>query len=176
MSRKLKQRCLLCSWRSESLKWAWTRLVSHALKSISFISNGQESCTWVHAKSFQYCPILSDPMNCSPPGSFVHGILQARMLEGFTHALLQEIFPTQGSNPCLYISCIGRWALYHWHHLGSPSGKLPKLKDASERAGEPTELGMIKLHFKQLCTSRFQPEESSYWYFGGLLGILVAQW
>ena len=122
------------------------------------------------------CPTLCDPMDCSPPGSFVHGILQARKLEGFTHALLQEIFPTQGSNPCLYISCIGRWALYHWHHLGSPSGKLPKLKDASERAGEPTELGMIKLHFKQLCTSRFQPEESSYWYFGGLLGILVAQW
>ena len=29
------------------------------------------------------------------------------------HALLQEIFLTQGSNPCLLISCIGRWVLYH---------------------------------------------------------------
>ena len=27
------------------------------------------------------CPILCDAMNCSPPGSFVHGILQARILE-----------------------------------------------------------------------------------------------
>ena len=27
------------------------------------------------------CPTLCDPMDCSPPGSFVHGILQARILE-----------------------------------------------------------------------------------------------
>ena len=29
----------------------------------------------------QPCPTLCDPMGCSPPGSSVHGILQARMLE-----------------------------------------------------------------------------------------------
>jgi len=29
------------------------------------------------------------------------------------HALLQGIFPTQGSNPRLYVSCTGRRALYH---------------------------------------------------------------
>ena len=29
----------------------------------------------------QSCPTLSDPMDCSPPGSSVHGILQARILE-----------------------------------------------------------------------------------------------
>ena len=34
----------------------------------------------VHAKSLQSCPTLSDPMDYSPPGSSVHGILQARML------------------------------------------------------------------------------------------------
>ena len=27
------------------------------------------------------CPALGDPMDCSPPGSSVHGVLQARMLE-----------------------------------------------------------------------------------------------
>ena len=27
------------------------------------------------------CPTLCDPMDCSPPGSSVHGIFQARMLE-----------------------------------------------------------------------------------------------
>ena len=31
----------------------------------------------------QSCPTLSDPMDCSPPGSSVHGILQARILEWF---------------------------------------------------------------------------------------------
>ena len=33
------------------------------------------------AKSLQLCPTLCDPMDCSPPGSSVHGILQARVLE-----------------------------------------------------------------------------------------------
>ena len=29
----------------------------------------------------QWCPTLSDPMDCSLPGSSVHGIFQARVLE-----------------------------------------------------------------------------------------------
>ena len=33
------------------------------------------------AKSLQSCPTLSDPMDCSPPGSSVHGIFRARVLE-----------------------------------------------------------------------------------------------
>jgi len=32
-------------------------------------------------KLLQLCATLCDPMDCSPPGSPVHGILQARMLE-----------------------------------------------------------------------------------------------
>ena len=34
-----------------------------------------------YAKSLQSCPTLSDPMDCSLPGSSVHGIFQARVLE-----------------------------------------------------------------------------------------------
>ena len=33
------------------------------------------------AKSLQSCPTLCDPMDCSPPGSSIHGIFQARTLE-----------------------------------------------------------------------------------------------
>ena len=33
------------------------------------------------AKSLQSCPTLCDPMDCSPPGSPIPGILQARTLE-----------------------------------------------------------------------------------------------
>ena len=33
------------------------------------------------AKSLQSCPTLSNPMDCSPPGSSVHGTFQARVLE-----------------------------------------------------------------------------------------------
>ena len=39
----------------------------------------------------QSCPTLWDPLDGSPPGSSIHGILQARILD-------QGIFPTQGSN------------------------------------------------------------------------------
>ena len=46
----------------------------------------------------QFCLTLCDPMDCSPPGSSVHRIFQARILTGMGwHALLQGIFLTQGS-------------------------------------------------------------------------------
>ena len=38
-------------------------------------------CACVCAKSLQSCPTLCDPMDCSLPGSSVHRILQARILE-----------------------------------------------------------------------------------------------
>jgi len=42
---------------------------------------GEEVCKPLAAKSLQSCPTLCDPMDCSPPGFSVHGILQARTLE-----------------------------------------------------------------------------------------------
>ena len=36
---------------------------------------------WVHSEVVQSCPTLCDPVDCSPPGSSIHGILQARILE-----------------------------------------------------------------------------------------------
>ena len=35
----------------------------------------------MHAQSLQSCSVLCDPIDCSPPGSSVHGILQAKILE-----------------------------------------------------------------------------------------------
>ena len=35
----------------------------------------------MRAESLQSCPILCDPVDCSPAGSSVHGISQARVLE-----------------------------------------------------------------------------------------------
>ena len=40
------------------------------------------------AKSLQSCPTLCDPIDGSPPGSAVPGILQARILEWVTISLL----------------------------------------------------------------------------------------
>ena len=44
---------------------------------------------------------LFNPVYCSPPGSSVYGIHQARILEGVAISLLQGLFLTQGSNPSL---------------------------------------------------------------------------
>ena len=38
-------------------------------------------CACVHAKSFHSCLTLCNTVDCSPPGSSVHGILQEKILE-----------------------------------------------------------------------------------------------
>ena len=39
----------------------------------------------------QSCPTLCDPLDCSPPGSSIHGILQARVLEWVAISLVGEL-------------------------------------------------------------------------------------
>ena len=58
----------------------------------------------------QSCPTLSDPMDCSPPGSSVHGIFQARVLKWVAIAfsdkksLVYLYFNRQGKEPtCYYV-------------------------------------------------------------------------
>ena len=54
-------------------------------------------------------PTLCDPMDYSPPGSSVHGDSPDKNTGVGCHALLQGIFPTQGSHPglphCRWIPC-----------------------------------------------------------------------
>ena len=66
----------------------------------------------------QSCPTLSDPMGCSPPGSSVHGLLQARILEwiaiSFSRGSSQPRSPRSlFSNPCLLY-------LLHWQANSLP--------------------------------------------------------
>ena len=65
----------------------------------------------------QSCMTLCDPVNCSPPVSSLHGNSPGKNTGVGCHALLEEIFPTQGSNPGL-LHC--SWILYHLSHQGSP--------------------------------------------------------
>ena len=74
-------------------------------------------------------------MDYSPPGSSVHGISQARILERVCHVLLQGIFLIQGSNP----------RLLHWqvdslslNHLGSQNTWL---KAATSESGQRVRSG-----------------------------------
>ena len=65
------------------------------------------------------CVRLCEPMEYSLPGSSVHGILQARILEWV--AMPSSRGSSQPGDQTLisYVSCIGRWVLDHQHHLGS---------------------------------------------------------
>ena len=49
----------------------------------------------------QSCPTLCGPMDCSPPGSSIHGILQVGIPEWVVISYSRGIFPTQGLNPGL---------------------------------------------------------------------------
>ena len=54
-------------------------------------------CTKVKSESevAQSCPTLSDPTDCSPPGSSVHGIFQARVLEWGAIANLDSVLKSR---------------------------------------------------------------------------------
>ena len=62
----------------------------------------------------QSCPTLRDPMGCSPPGSSVLGILPARILEWVAISNSRESSQPRDWAHVSWVSCIGRWALYHW--------------------------------------------------------------
>ena len=46
-------------------------------KNIRYVADAKKNKFWIT----QSCPTLCDPMDSNPPGSSVHGILQARILE-----------------------------------------------------------------------------------------------
>ena len=74
-------------------------------------------CVCVCVLVSQLCPTLCDPINCSPPGSSVHGILQARVLERVAIPFSKGLRDL-GVDPLL-LHC-GQ-ILYHLSHRGSLS-------------------------------------------------------
>ena len=98
----------------------WPRLVTFHLEQNwkQFPSHRSIPVTWwwlcVCAKPLQLHPTLW--LHCSPPGSSVHQDFPGKNSGVGCHALLQGIFPTQGSNLGLH----WKWILYSLNHLGSP--------------------------------------------------------
>ena len=69
---------------------------------------------WDFAMLFQslsHVSLLFDPMNCSPPGSSVHGISQTETLKWVAISSSRGPFRLRDWT---HISWIGRWSLYHW--------------------------------------------------------------
>ena len=69
-----------------------------------------EVATWVFLVT-QSCPSLCNPMDSSPPGSSVHGILQARIMEWVA------MLSSRGSSQCrnwIQVSCIASGFFTDW--------------------------------------------------------------
>ena len=64
--------------------------------------------------SLPSCLTLSDPVDCSPPGFSVRGILQARMLEWVAMPSSREYSRPRDRTHISCVSWSGRWVLYHW--------------------------------------------------------------
>ena len=64
----------------------------------------------MHAQSR---PTLCNPMDCSLPGSSLHGIFQARILEWVAISSSRGSSLSKDRTHVSCISCIGRWVLYY---------------------------------------------------------------
>ena len=85
----------------------------------------------------QSCPTLSDPMDCSPPGSSVHGIFQARVLEwgAIAFSAMQHDPPTKKKNH---------------------TGKWNAVAEGLRGAWSPGNLGVLLA--SALCVGMFTPK------------------
>ena len=106
----------------------------------------------LHSKSLQSYLTLWDPRDCSPPGSSVHGVFQARILSGLPCPPPGNRL-TQGSNLCLLHF---RWILCCLSNLGSPVYEMK-----------------VKVKFTQLCTTLCDPMDYTV---HGILQARIQEW
>ena len=108
--RSPKQGGLAKKWKMlHNIKWAVEKLAALLLSCQS------ES----ESEVAQSCPTLCDPMDCSPSGSSIHGILQARILQWLSFLSPGDL-PNPGvepRSPALQADAL----------TSEPPGKLPKI-------------------------------------------------
>ena len=88
---------------------------------------------WLVAQS---CPTLYDTLDCSPPGSSVHGDSPGKNTGVSCHFLLQGIFPTQGSNKPSSTHPAGRFFT---------DGATREAQEYRSRLGTYTEISVLTL-------------------------------
>ena len=79
-------------------------------------------CVCTHSR-----PTLCDPMDCSPPGSSVHVIFQARILEWVAISSSRESSQTRDQTHVSHISCIGSNSFHNFQpHQRYPFCNAPQ--------------------------------------------------
>ena len=93
-----------------SIDWHWWPFYQLVPERFKVAAEGVTPCR-VYCLVTKSCLTLLKAMDCSPPGSSVHGISQARILEWFAISF------SRGSSwprDWTHVSCISRRILYHW--------------------------------------------------------------
>ena len=104
-------------------------------------------------------------MDCSPPGSSVHEILQARILEWVAISSSRGSFQPRDWIHVSCISCTGRWTLYHWATWEALNWKLSQT-NSGRTANGPSEMKVwvshqVKDHDNPRCLLRTKEYEMS---------------
>ena len=115
-----------CFYRAK-ITMVWTK--SHITKKALDAKSQGHMC--MCSKSLQLCPTLWDTMDCSPPGSSVHGILQARILE-WVAVPSSRGSSKPGIEPRSYV-------LLHWQ-----AGSLPLVPPGKLKATETTNKSILR--------------------------------
>ena len=83
----------------------------HGSSSLHFFIHSAFNATSVCVLVAQSCPTLCDPMDCSPPGSFVHEISKVRILEWVAISSSKGSSPPRDRTSVCFLHC--RWVLCH---------------------------------------------------------------
>ena len=138
----------------------------------------------VHSKLLQSCLTLCDPMDCSLPGSSVHGIVQARILEWVAISSSRESSQPMNQTHTSYVSFIGRQVFFFvlfcfvlfWATRKAPEyifEELPRIKATWAQTCNCTAVfflitGLPNLNYKYQRNTKYReinPENS----LGGLM-------
>ena len=82
-------------------------------------------CVCVCVLVAQLCPTFHDPIVCTPPGSSVHGILQAGILVWVAFPVFRGSSRPRDRTQVSYVSSNGRQVLYHLSHQVAQVAKNP---------------------------------------------------
>ena len=97
-SQACRTRCTLSTDKEMDAHEIWVFFII-----IVIMANTHVCCVYVCVEVTQLCPTLCDPTDCSPPGSSVHGILQARILEWVATPFSRGSSRPRGAT---WVSCI----------------------------------------------------------------------
>ena len=106
------------------------------------------ACEHQFSSVAQSCPTLCNPMNCSPPGSSVHGISRARTLEWVAISYPRGSFQPRGWNHVAFLSFIHSWVLYHlatWEALYKHSVQFSLVAQLCLTLCDPMDRSMLGL-------------------------------